>query len=67
MHAIVVEKFGGPEQLSIRRVPRPTPGPRQVLVEVAAAGVNPVDASNRADGSWARLVPRTFPAATDPA
>src|SRR5262245_19617040 len=61
MRAIVVERFGGPEQLSLRQVERPSPGDGQVLVEVAAAGVNPVDTSNRADGSWARLVPPYIP------
>jgi NADPH:quinone reductase len=36
-------------------VPDLVPGPGQVLVTVHAAGVNPVDAGNRADGSWAGL------------
>src|SRR5262249_26230036 len=33
----------------------PVPGPGQVRVAVHAAGVNPVDAGNRADGGWAGL------------
>ena len=49
MRAVVVNRFGPPE------VMRPDPGPRQVLVHVCAAGVNPVDAQNRSDGSWAAL------------
>jgi len=36
---------------------KPTAGPGQVVVGVAAAGVNPVDAGNRADPSWAGLTP----------
>ena len=36
-------------------VPDPVPGPREVRIAVHAAAVNPVDASNRADGTWATL------------
>jgi NADPH:quinone reductase-like Zn-dependent oxidoreductase len=55
MRAVVVREFGGPEQLRLAEVADPVPGPGQLLVTVHAAGVNPVDASNRADGSWAGL------------
>jgi NADPH2:quinone reductase len=55
MRAVVVRQFGGPEQLRLADVADPVPGPGQVLVTVHAAGVNPVDAGNRADGSWAGL------------
>ena len=41
--------------LELSDVPDPVPGPLQVRVAVHAAGVNPVDAGNRADGSWANL------------
>jgi len=55
MRAVVVGEFGGPEQLRLAEVADLVPGPGQVLVTVHAAGVNPVDAGNRADGSWAGL------------
>ena len=55
MRAIVVRKFGGPEQLRLSQAADPVAGPGQVRVAVHAAGVNPVDAGNRADGSWAGL------------
>jgi NADPH:quinone reductase len=55
MRAVVVRAFGGPEQLRLADVADPVPGPGQILVTVHAAGVNPVDAGNRADGSWAGL------------
>jgi NADPH2:quinone reductase len=57
MRAVVVERPGGPEQLRLVRVPPPTPGPDDVLVEVEAVGVNPVDLGNRTDPSWAGLHP----------
>jgi NADPH:quinone reductase len=51
----VVSEFGGPEQLRLTDVTDPEPGAGQVRVAVRAAGVNPVDAGNRADGGWAGL------------
>jgi NADPH:quinone reductase-like Zn-dependent oxidoreductase len=55
MRAVVVSEFGGPEQLRLGQAADPVPGPGQVRVAVQAAGVNPVDAGNRADGRWAGL------------
>ena len=43
MKAIALDEFGGPEVLSLREVPDPVVGPDYVLVQVRAAGVNPVD------------------------
>lgn len=43
MKAIVVEQVGGPEQLQIKDIPIPQPGPGQALVRVAASGVNYID------------------------
>src|SRR5206468_6312730 len=43
MRAIVIDAFGGPEVLREAELPKPHPGPRQVLVRVACAGVNPAD------------------------
>ena len=55
MKAVVVSEFGGPEQLRLTEAAEPVPGPGQVRIRVRAAGLNPVDAGNRADGSWAGL------------
>jgi NADPH2:quinone reductase len=52
---VLVSEFGGPEQLRPARVADPVAGPGQVRIAVRAAGVNPVDAGNRADGAWAGL------------
>jgi NADPH:quinone reductase-like Zn-dependent oxidoreductase len=43
-----VHAFGGPEVLRYDEVPRPVPGPGEVLVRVHAAGFNPPDAYARA-------------------
>ena len=40
MKAIVCEQWGGPESLKLMEVVLPEPGPRQVRIRVAAAGVN---------------------------
>lgn len=42
-HAIVAAAPGGPEVLEYREVDTPVPGPGQLLVKVAAAGVNFID------------------------
>ena len=46
-----VHKFGPPEVMIFERVPRPDPGPREVLVHVHAAGVGPWDGWIRAGKS----------------
>ncbi|MET7756505.1 NADP-dependent oxidoreductase [Streptomyces sp. NPDC005389] len=51
MRAVVVEQWGGPENLVEREVERPEPGLGEVLVRVHAAGVNPVDWKTRAGGA----------------
>ncbi|MEV5879060.1 NADPH:quinone oxidoreductase family protein [Streptomyces sp. NPDC052101] len=48
MRAVRIEEFGGPEVLVPVEVPDPVPGPGQVLLRIAAAGVNRADALLRA-------------------
>ncbi|RAX47706.1 quinone oxidoreductase [Arthrobacter sp. AQ5-06] len=47
MHAIVARQPGGPEVLELAEVDRPTPGPGQLLIKVAATGVNFIDTYQR--------------------
>jgi NADPH:quinone reductase-like Zn-dependent oxidoreductase len=51
MDAIVVERFGTPDVLSLRRLATPRAGPGEALIEVRAAGVGPWDALIRSGGS----------------
>jgi NADPH:quinone reductase-like Zn-dependent oxidoreductase len=43
MRAVRYHEYGGPEVLRVDEVDRPDPAADEALVEVAAAGVNPVD------------------------
>ncbi|GGC75624.1 quinone oxidoreductase family protein [Chelatococcus reniformis] len=52
MKAIAMTRPGGPEVLELRERPEPAPGPGEVLVEVAAAGVNFMDTGVRRGMFW---------------
>ncbi len=43
MKAVFVDQPGGPENLKYADLPKPSPGPGQALVKIAAAGVNFID------------------------
>lgn len=47
MKAVIAERPGGPEVLILVDRPRPRPGPGEVLIRVAAAGVNRPDIMQR--------------------
>lgn len=47
MRAVVVTEIGGPEVLTVQEMEDPRPGPGQVAVDVAAAGVNFIDVYKR--------------------
>ncbi|MEV0531475.1 NADP-dependent oxidoreductase [Kitasatospora sp. NPDC050463] len=60
MKAIAIRRYGGPEVVEYLDLPDPKVGPDSVLVEVRAAGVNPVDWRIR-DGGLAGLLDAHFP------
>lgn len=60
MRAIQISAFGGNDVIAINDIPEPQPGPGQVLLRVAAGGVNPVDWKIR-DGYMKDIIPFTFP------
>jgi NADPH:quinone reductase len=57
VRAVVVREPGPAENLEPAELARPDAGARRVVVRVGAVGVNPVDATNRADPSWAGIEP----------
>jgi NADPH:quinone reductase-like Zn-dependent oxidoreductase len=61
MKAIVLKEYGGVDQLELREVPDPRPGPGEVRVKVAAASINPVDWKLRS-GALRAFMPLVFPA-----
>jgi len=60
MKAVRFDQYGGIDVLAVTDVPRPEPGPGQVLVKVKAAGINPGEAKIR-EGMLHALFPATFP------
>ena len=60
MKAILVSQYGGPEVMKFEDYPDPSPGPDEVLVRVAAVGVNPIDVKRRS-GEAKAYSPITFP------
>ncbi|GIX48268.1 MAG: alcohol dehydrogenase [Candidatus Tectimicrobiota bacterium] len=59
MKAVRIHRFGGPEVMQYEDVPTPTPGPGQVLVKLAAAGVNYIDVYQRT-GLYPNPLPYTL-------
>ncbi|MEQ7849096.1 NAD(P)H-quinone oxidoreductase [Nocardioides kribbensis] len=47
MRAVVAQGTGGPEVLSVTELPDPEPGPGEVVLDVAAAGLNRADLLQR--------------------
>jgi NADPH2:quinone reductase len=47
MKVVEISSVGGPEVLRVVERPRPTPGPGEVLIKVAAAGINRADILQR--------------------
>jgi NADPH:quinone reductase-like Zn-dependent oxidoreductase len=61
--AVAYEAYGGPEVLRLRSIPAPPPAQGEVLVEVRAASMNPVDWKVRS-GMLQKFFPVTFPTIT---
>ena len=60
MRAVKFTRYGGPDVLDVVEVPRPTAGPRQVVVAVVAAATNPGEIGIR-EGLFADIWPAHFP------
>lgn len=60
MRAVVINRLGSSEVLHMARVPKPQPGPGEVLIQVHFAGVNPADWKCR-EGHLAPFITYRFP------
>lgn len=56
MHAVEISEVGGPEVLNWAEVPSPLPGPGELVVRLAAAGLNYIDTYHRR-GMYPRELP----------
>ena len=61
--AVEFDNYGGPEVLKLRRITPPQPEPGEVLIQVRAASMNPVDWKVRS-GMLQKFFPVDFPAIT---
>lgn len=43
MRAVMIDRYGGPDELYIGEAPKPVPGPGDVLIRVAYSSINPAD------------------------
>ncbi len=59
MRAVVFERNGGPDVLTIADVPDPEPGPGEAVVEVEAAGINYMDVYEREGKGYGSPPPAT--------
>lgn len=60
MRAMVIERFGGPEELHLAELPQLQAAPGEVLIRVGYAGVNPADWKIR-EGWLQHVVPFRLP------
>lgn len=60
MKAVIVESFGGIENLKLADIATPNPQPNEVQIQVAYAGVNPLDWKIH-EGYLYELMPHKFP------
>lgn len=60
MKAVIVESFGGMENLKLAQIDVPMPQPNEVQIQVAYAGVNPLDWKIH-EGYLYELMPHQFP------
>lgn len=60
MRVVTQDTLGEPGVLRLDTAPRPEPGPTEILVQVRAAGLNPIDAKMRRGGGFLGTPPFTL-------
>ena len=60
MKAFIVDRYGGPERVRAGEMPDPEVGEADVLVQIHAAGVNPLDSKIR-NGEFKLILPYRLP------
>jgi alcohol dehydrogenase len=60
MKAFFIDRYGGPDRLRAGEMPDPQVGENDVLVQVHAAGLNPIDFKIR-NGDFKLILPHRFP------
>ncbi|MBP1907680.1 NADPH:quinone reductase-like Zn-dependent oxidoreductase [Paenibacillus turicensis] len=60
MKAVVIENYGSKDELKEMEVPNPVPNAHQVVVEVKATSINPIDWKLR-EGYLQKMMPWEFP------
>ena len=60
MRAVIINQYGPASELHVADVPRPEPDTDEILIQVRAAGINPVDTKARA-GDLAPMPLGSFP------
>src|ERR1043166_637746 len=61
MKAARLQAYGDVDQFKLEEVPDPKPGPGEVLIKIAASGLNPVDLYVR-QGVMSQYIPLELPA-----
>lgn len=60
MNAFIVDSYGGPDHVRAGEMPDPDVGENDVLVQIHAAGVNPLDSKIR-NGEFKQILPYRLP------
>ena len=60
MKAFIVDRYGGPDRMRAGETPEPEMGENDVLVQIHAAGVNPLDSKIR-NGEFKLILPYRLP------
>ena len=62
MKALVLKRYGGPKHVAFADIPRPVPKADEILVQVHAAGLNPID-NMIATGAFKPIIRMRLPSA----